>query len=408
MLYPQGEYYLSGSTTVNAVLCLSASTFLYVDSLNTLYQMDYGFQVINSLALSGNVASIVLCGTSSAVLNYTGTSRFDVINLSNLTRAGITTNANASRSIGPHQLAANTTTNYACATHTSASRFHIINCVAGTATVYNPTFLTTGSQNVNCVCTKDSNFILGTDIGNIYEVDTSGTLVAGYSLPRTPNNGTSPTSYGISALAYSNGQLLASTTRGVIYTLQHSASSVLSDGEFLGGDVLYPTDTSFISFSNVVSGSCFGNMPGISNAGSYKPIPVFWIGNSNPTVANNIFTENTSNIIYSSVSPGSEYFVAACSVSSNSAFRVKVFRFLDPLVYDFTSTRIQYPLGVDISGNILRLKDGGIGNVVIDLDQSVPAGVTNLPAAKWNSYIELALDGAASSVELWDVRQFTG
>ena len=268
--------------------------------------------------------------------------------------------------------------------------------------------LSTNSQNVNVVCTKDNNFLLGTDLGNIYEVDSSGNLQAGYSLPRTPNNGTSPTSYGISAIQYSNGQVLASTTRGSIYTIQYSASSILGNGEFVGGDVLFPTDTSVLSFSNTVSGCCIGNMPGYSNAGSYKPMPVFWFGNTKPAIVDNFFTENTSNIIYSSISPGCEWFVAACSATTNGVFRVKVFRFLEPFDYEQVSTRIQYPIGVDISGNILRIRDRGVGNAFIDVDTNVGAGVSVLPAARWNNYIELALDGAASSIERWDVRQFTG
>lgn len=211
MLYPQGEYYIAGSNTVSAVLCVSPTSFLYVDTVGILYLMNLNFEILANSTMAGTVAGISLCGSSSAVVNYTATSRYDILYLPSLTKTGVTTSATPSISTGPHQIAANSSTGFAVATNSTASRFNIVNCNNGTVTVYNPTFLSSNSQNVNVVCTKDNNFLLGTSLGNIYEVDSSGTLVAGYSMPRTPNNGTAPTSYGINAIAYSNGYILHRT-----------------------------------------------------------------------------------------------------------------------------------------------------------------------------------------------------
>ena len=404
MIYPLGDYYITGSATVSGILCVSPSSFLYADSNNTVYLKDFGFQDLANVNLSNTIAGIALCGTSSAIVNYPGTSRFDIINFPSMYKTSITTNANASRTSGPHQMAANTSTNFAAATHTTSGKFHIINCIAGTATVFTPSFLT--SQFVNAICPKDSNFILGTDLGNIYEVNTSGSLVAGYSLPKTPNNGTTAANIGVTALAYSNGQLLVSCNRGSIFTIQHSASSFLPGGEYVGFEGLYPTGSTTITFSNVVSGTCFANHPaGIS--GSYKPLTTFWIGNSRPKISNVQSTDNTSNFTWTSISTDGNYIVSSSSSATNSDYRVRVFKLDTSLSYDFTSTRIQFPIGVDIAGSIVRIRDQGIGKTLIDVDQSISANVTNLPAALGNNYIELALVGPASA-ETWGVRQFTG
>lgn len=396
----------NATKATSAVLCIDASSFLYGDTLSNLNLATYEGYSVSTIAVTSTIGALAMCASASAIANYATTDRFEIIQLPNMYKTSITTGANRPASnAATGSLAANPTTGFACSAHNLAGRIQIINCNTSTVTVTTPSFLT--SQNVYPVCNgPNNNFILGTGTGNIYEVNSSGTLVAGYSLPRTKNNGTSPAAYSVTSLSYDNatGYLAAATNRGVLYVLNHAASSVVET--FPATTVTFPAATQILTISNSVSGSSLLCGSEASVAGGTVPIVQFQVG-PKPKQSNQFyFTDGPTALpLAASISPNGLYAVL-CSTNNNGSWQTRICRFKYPLTYEFVETRIQDPVGVDISGQIIRIRDLGVGNAFIDVDQTIGAGPIALPAAKNNPYIEIALNGLSSPNERWDVREF--
>lgn len=401
MLTPISDFYIPSGSKIAGIICISASTFAMVTTEPVVYQKTYYNVPVNSAALSGSPAGIALYGTASAIINYSGSSKFDFIDFNTASIATTSTNANpALTGNNAQQIAANPDTGFAAATHSTTGRYHLINCLTRSATAFTPTFLT--GQIVNVVNTKGSNFILGTNLGNVYEVNTAGTLVAGYQLPRTKNNGITPLSYPVLSLTSAPCATIVTTGRGEGYVLSLSASSIYS--EFLCQEGDFPSIGTSACLSNVSSGAVILGSPAM--LGYTQGIQEFAIYKSSLRALDSTFMECNMAIKDIQIDPSGTLALIGTQDTNNLTFKVRSCS-VTPSSQVTVKTRAQDPIGVDITGTILRIKDRGVGMTSIEVDQAITAGDNYPLASSNNDYIELCLNGLSGGSEKWDVREFT-
>jgi hypothetical protein len=401
LLSPISDFYIQSSARLAGIICISASTFAMVTTEPVLYQKTYTNTPINSVALSGNPAGIALYAAGSAVINYSGTSKFDFVDLTTTYIATTSTNANpALTAFNAQQISANIITGYAVATHSTTGRYHIINCLTRSASSFTPSFLT--GQAVNVVNTKDNNFILGTSLGNVYEVDQAGNLISGYQLPRTKNNGITPLSYPVLSLVYAPSSVIVTTGRGTGYVLSLSASSISS--EFLCQEADFPSVSTSACLSNVSSGAVVLGSPAM--LGYTQGIQEYALGSSAFSALDSTFMECNMAIKDIKIDPSGTLALIGTQDVNNLTFKVRSCN-ITPSSQVTVKTRAQYPVGVDITGTIIRIKDRGVGMSAIEVDQAITAGDNYPLACSNNDYIEVCLNGLTGPSELWDVREFT-
>lgn len=400
MLTPISDFYIPSGSKLAGLICISASTFAMVTTEPIVYQKTYYNNPINSAALSGSPAGIALYGTASAIINYSGSSKFDFIDFNTMFIATTSTNANpALTGNNAQQIAANPSTGYAAATHSTTGRYHIINCITRSASALAPTFLT--GQIVNVVGTKQSNFVLGTNLGNVYEVDIAGTLIRGYQLPRTKNNGVTPLSYPVLSLTSAPCATIVTTGRGEGYVLNLPASSVYS--EFLCQEGDFPSTGTSACLSNVSSGAVILGSPAM--LGYTQGIQEFSIYGSSFRALDSTFMECNMAIKDIQIDSSGALALIGTQDINNLTFKVRSCS-ITPSTQVQVKTRAQDPIGVDITGTILRIKDRGVGMTSIEVDQTITAGDNYPLASSNNDYIELCLNGLSGGSEKWDVREF--
>jgi hypothetical protein len=96
-----------------------------------------------------------------------------------------------------------------------------------TCTVITPAGLT--GKVLNCIIHKPSsaNFLVGTNGGQVLEIDYSGTVVKTITLATTPNSGVAPT-ISVTSLAISGDTLLVGTANGMLLRYAYTASTLTS------------------------------------------------------------------------------------------------------------------------------------------------------------------------------------
>lgn len=400
MLTPIADFYFATSYNVAAITTVSASTFVAVTTEPALYQFTYQGNQVNKLALPFTPSGVAIYSGASAIVSYGTTAQFDFVDLGTLYRASATTNATSTQTgVNAYQLVANSSTGYAAATSSTAGKVSIINCLTRSVSAYTPGLLS--GQAINCVASRDNgNFILGTNNGNIYEITVAGNIVSGYSLPSIPNNNVSPFNYPIVALSYGSSAVIAVGGRGEGYSINLGASSVV--GTFICSEGVFGSSTT-VTLSNVSSGVflAISNSPGVATQG----VQEYFTNTLSLRSIDSTFMEPNIAFRDAKIDSTGKYAVIATQDTNNIAFRARSF-YITPTWQTTVSTRAQYPVGVDIPGNIIRIRNRGVGYSCIDVDQAITAGANNILAAENNQYIEVLLNGASGVSEMWDIREF--
>ena len=246
--------------------------------------------------------------------------------------------------------------------------------------------------------TGTNNFIIGTNTGNLIEVDQNGVTIQTVTLPTTPNVGTAPVHL-VTGLSYYNDMLLAITNFGIAFHYKWSTSTLL--GKYmLGaayGNVLYGA-----TLCDSASGVCILSQTGAADVPSWTIQIDFGYS---PILIEPFFTDEYS---YGPIAAGIDATTNTAWLAGGSytgaTSKIKVCN-ITGLGQSAESTRIQNS-GTDVSGRVIRILNKGVGNSRVEIDQTVSAGSTSIQAESGSNYIEIALTGTAFVNEQGDVRWF--
>jgi hypothetical protein len=335
-----------------------------------------------------------LIAQGSAVIAYSGSSRYDIVDINTLNLTSITTNANQTRLQFHQQIAGNPALNLAMATSSGTSGFTLVSltCCAN----LQPAGLAGGIP--HCIITKpDTNtWLIGTTGGRIHEVNSSGTILTTVSVPSSNFFNTGPTIF-VTTLSYYASTVLASTDSGELLSLNWPSGTVNYRFPMFSIQSTFNTQV----LTSASSGTCL--LTSNSAVAYPKGVSEVYFERGFPTVESNYFNETNSGICTAGIEPSGAYAWAIFSSTNFLQFRL----------YNLTSTskalvntESQDPIGTDIISRIIRIRvDGPIGSANVEIDQSTSPGVNAISCTNSRNYIELALEGAFPSYTKWDIRE---
>lgn len=388
-------------TDVNAFAnCLAAdNTNIYYNTTQSSFKkVDQKTGTITMALTASTLTSYgtALITSSSAVMVFNNSNTY-FIELSSGYISNITTgSAGVARTTeSSQQIAANPSTRYAIATRSSINTVTLIN---GNNFTVSSLAVSINSSLASCVCVKESNFLIGTNDGRVYEIDTVGSVVKSTILPVTNRiGGALSSSFFIASITYYNNYVLVSDTAGTLLLYDWSGTPTIVDKLVYNG--WNGSHTQILS--NSVSGTCYytsGNTSSTVNTGineiNFEKGKLFvasvWGGTYQQLVPSALVLSPSSNIL-------------GMSTGANSSYP-------SLKIYDVTAmdkvniqTRLQDPPGLDVAGRVIRIRDSGIGRTFVDTDVSISAGLNQVASTNACNYIELAL---ITSPDKWDVREF--
>lgn len=364
----------------------------------------YDLNTLVPLASTGltnsNPSGVALISSASAVVvSSAGTANCEFVNLTGLNRSNITTNAGTTMySAYGQQIAANPATKYGIATKSTTGSVTLINGNTFALSSLTPSGSVLSGQNATCVAVKDDNFLIGTTNNMVHEIDTSGTVIKSVTLPSTPQVA-ALTNLRAGHLSYYNNLLLVTNTAGLVYLYDWSQSTpALLDRQY--GSVWDLNQVQCLTPS--VSGVTYTVPAGTTAYANYNLMELCPMGSSIAMTDNYVFgTTGSLDVICGSLDAQTGKLVMyTTQTSAGPAYFV--YQTTPPGPVNIP-TRIQDPVTVDVPGRIIRIRDGGIGRTVVDLDTTIGAAQTDLVANNGSNYIEIALTTSPSK---FDVRQF--
>lgn len=388
-------------TDVNAFAnCLAAdNTNIYYNTTQSSFKkVDQKTGTITMALTASTLTSYgtALITSSSAVMVFNNSNTYFIElrsgYISNITTgsAGVARTTESSQ-----QIAANPSTGYAIATRSSINTVTLIN---GNNFTVSSLAVSINSSLASCVCVKESNFLIGTNDGRVYEIDTVGSVVKSTILPVTNRiGGALSSSFFIASITYYNNYVLVSDTAGTLLLYDWSGTPTIVDKLVYNG--WNGSHTQILS--NSVSGTCYytsGNTSSTVNTGineiNFEKGKLFvasvWGGTYQQLAPSALVLSPSSNIL-------------GMSTGANSSYP-------SLKIYDVTAmdkvniqTRLQDPPGLDVAGRVIRIRDSGIGRTFVDTDVSISAGLNQVASTNACNYIELAL---ITSPDKWDVREF--
>lgn len=340
-----------------------------------------------------SIVSIVSGASAIAMIVSSGSNQYDFVHTVTGARTQITTNATPTKyGYNNQQLATMPTLGIACITQVASGGVKICNYNSSTVITVSVSGMANASP--SCVLTRSAStnntFLVGTTDGSIKEITSSGTLLATASLPLTPATGVQQQI--VTGLASWNDYVVAATDRGMLYCLDWTTGLVV-DAMVAGAG------TTNLSLSNSVSGT-FIIPSGNQGSSSGQTLTEVWF-DAGRFAVQDVFVEEGSFISYGvAIDPSINRVIR---LSTTATQRARVFA-ITPMNRVNVDTRIQQPLGTDIEGRIIRIRDAGVGSAVIELDTTITPALTPLISTEDHNYIEIALSTSPSGS--WDVREY--
>ena len=397
----QGDIYAVG-TAAYADIALDG-TNIYAVTAQT------GFHVFNQQTLTNTLTffassltgtGIALANSSSSILTYSSANVYFVENstgyFSNITSGAAATFYSAAM----QQVDCDTTTGQAIATQSTTGNVTLINTL--TFTCSSLVIGGLSGQNATCVTAKrdgTGNFLIGTTNGLVIEINAAGSTIKTLTLPQTNRYGGALTSYRVASISYYSGKALIMDTAGVIRLYDWTQSTPALLDLFIG--TCWNLNQNSV-LSRAASGTCF--LTGPKGTGLYtQALTELYFEQGEILVESQWLNFPTATVMRGVAhSPVSNKAVVV-STDTNSLYAMKVLN-VTPTVKVGGYTRIQFPANTDVSGRIIRMRDAGIGRSIVELDVTISAGATSLPATMGRNYIETALLTSPSS--LFDIREF--
>lgn len=392
-----GDIYDQNQSRINDAVVYDG--MIYTVTAQPAYRTYNCLTLAPSASGTGVVSSpsgIALVNAGSAVVVSFASNQVDWVQLSTGARTGVTSGAATTfYNTAGQQVAANRSTGYALATKSTTGSVTLINALAFTCSSMTVTPLS--GQNATCVIVKDSNFLIGTTDHKVHEVSIAGSLVKSLTIPSTPQ-AAAPTSLRVASMSYYNGYLLVANTAGVVFLYDWSQSTPTLLGSFAKS--AWDLNNN-VTLSQSVSGSCIIANFGTMAQGQVQGIGEIYFEKGQIVSQDLLFTNRVAGYTGCSLDPIQNFAIVITS-DTTSGSPLRVLRVSGNNKVNVT-TRIQDPVNVDISGRIIRIRNGGIGRKVVEVDTTIPSAETNVSATENMQYIEIAL---TTSPNKWGVREF--
>lgn len=371
---------------------------LYTITTQPRYRV-YNLSTLQEQASSTNLVSTpsgiaLLSGGASAVVVSSGSSQVDLIEKSTGYRTLVTSGANTTTSNTINQQVAPGLSNKAVSTRSTTGTVQRIDASPATMTVTSVTVAALSGQTARCIIpTGDGRYFIGTSDGKIHTINDTGFTYQTVTLPTTPN--ISAPTFHVASLSYYAPYLMATTTHGTAYLYNYSSSAIVSTqsvGTCDGNSVTCPL--SFAASGMAIMGR------GIAANNSWSDISEVYFEKGAITFPSTFFNEITLAFNGCGLDP-STWIGWILGNTTTANYQLRTFN-LTPNNKIQVETAIQKPQGTYVGGDIIRLRDDGIGRSVVESDQTIGASATLISATEGHSYIEIAL---TTTPEV-DVRQF--
>jgi len=386
---------LTAVTTFNGVayICTSEPRMRSYD----LTSFAPGVSSTTNPASSPSGIAIITLATSvssagTAVIVSSSNTQYDFVNLSTGTRTQTTTNAVATRySSNNQQVASIPSLGLAIATQAASGGVRLINGNSQTASLLTITGMTNEVPTSVIARTPSSTFLVGSSLGIVREITTAGVVINSVAIPQSPSVGTQLQA--ITGLANYGKYVVAVSDHGMMYCINWDNGQI-TDALICG------QSTNSMSLSNSVSGTVI--LPAAQSpptAGG--TLTEVWFETGKFVIQDIFVEENTQLTFAAAIDPVANKVVR---LATSTILKARVFN-ISPMNKTLVDTRIQFPLGTDIPGRIIRLRDTGIGSAWVELDTTIGASLSSLQATEDKNYIEIALTSNPQPVG-WDIREF--
>jgi hypothetical protein len=101
---------------------------------------------------------------------------------------------------------------------------------------------------------------------------------------------------------------------------------------------------------------------------------------------------NNSNVAITTCGTLGLYGLAYAAFNTGNGIQLRIFNY-GSFTYNNVPARMQNPIGNDVAGRIIRIRDNGPGSAAVEVDQTIPPGATNVTAQQGKNYIELEVYG---------------
>lgn len=369
---------------------------------DTLRKYNYDLEQIGSnLAILSSAAGITLITAASAVIVSNGSASVDFIDINTFNRRNVTSGAGTvySGGFGP-QVCGNIEAGVAIATRNSNGSLMKITSAQAISSL-SPTSLS-GAQ-ASCIILKNAasgplqRWLVGTNNGKVIEIDTSGTEYQTITLPTSPQI-SAPTQYTVTGMAHWDDYLLVTTSYGIGFTYKYSTSEVVKTDIYSAAAVVNPTNGPIVTSASglAIIGSSRGTTAGASLTTNFFTL--------RESVMSNFYSNDIGTTYFTNIRINPTRGKLVATISGTVLVMLRVFDIDCGIVNE--PVDLQDPVGVRVPGRVIRLLDGGPGQLTVFSDTSVTAETYpyNIPAWKNQTYIDLALSDSETK---WDIREFT-
>lgn len=387
--------YTSGTGYKISAVAVDANN-IYTTSSQTRFRVYDLKTLSNTFSTTGNFLSTgvptdvtLLTSASALVTNPSGADNgFKIVDLTTgFVRTIGLTGSTVSRARGQQVAYNGSVAMIACNTAGSVKTFTLAGELGNT---YSPAGLS--GQTPTCVVTKEGNFLVGTDTRRIHEITPTGTIVQTFTVPLTPNVGTTP-AVELMGLSYYNDLVLCSTDSGVVYLIKWSTQTILDSTFCIGSTV---SQLGFLMCQSV-SGHTIVTTQQCADAA--QPIFEVYFGNGEILYEESFYSNVNTSIRATGISLEAQKAWVLTNGSAADGYHLRMFNINTGSV--LSPTRAQDPPTVDVASRIIRIRNGGVGKASIEYDGTVGAGELPVPASQGKNYIEISIQNSK-----WDVRKF--
>lgn len=350
-------------------------------------------------------SGICLISAASAIVTSSSTNRVDFINVQTGQLTQVTSGANTTYSgQTTPQVACNQSLGVSIATRSSNGNLMKITN-SQVLTTISPTSLS-GAQGVTIILKQATGadpgrWLIGTNNGKVIEIDSSGIVYKTLTLPTTPNIGTAPTVETVVGLAHYPPNLLVISDFGNMFMYEYESSTLLHRSPVPQGTTVNPSNG--VILSNSASGYA---IMGTNLTYSNTPLAevVFNLPN---LILNKPFWNSDVNagsqIIQIKINPN--IGVAVASFSTVTGYPLYLYKLNSTqLLKNIEQIELQKPEGFRIAGRVIAIRDYGVGQTAVEIDQQVSNIQNPLSFTDGGNYIVLAM---TTDETYWDIREFT-
>lgn len=365
-----GNIVMPGSSTLRCGIVDPSNGLLYVVESSTPSFRKFNMATLGQLMSSAVVAGsscITMINSSSAVVGSSTSASVDLIEVASGYRTNVTSNALTTNTGNLSQQAAGDTSLGIAFITAGSTPLLMRVLVTGSAITISQISVPSQINGIfKCVILKSAGrWLIGGTFGQVFEIDSSGTIQDSCIIGLTPNSGVQPLSGSLDSptiqfLAFDNNMLMGTTTDGASFLYDWTTKTQLSMSQS-------SQSTTSASLSNSSSGICMysGNYTtGVNNTSSeldFTAAGGVFLGTG---ASANFFADSTGAFVCAAMDPNSNYVALLQQTTEKIRVLTVVPRGTTTRTYNITD-----PLGLGRRASILVFDDsGGVGTAKKVLD----------------------------------------